>query len=270
MRSPKKENQFLKVSKQFQLGLHKARGIVLHKNKFSDADAGILLLTDGGIKINFIVKGILKSKKRPILAVEPGSLVSLDYYSHIGEQFHYVKEISLEERFDNIKNDYISTLFMYLFLELIEKTIPPGLEEPKFYILLQSSFREIEASGVRLRLIPFFKSKLLYLMGIIPKEFNCVRCGKSMKETQNAKINYFNFEIICGNCSVVEENELELILLFKHIVHISYYNFLSLNPTKNQILKMSSILDSYILYTLGIETKSHELLYKSIKDIKEI
>lgn len=252
------------------MGLHKARGIVLHKTKFSDADVGILVLTDGGTKIRFIVKGILKSKKRPILAVEPGSLITLDYYSHNGEQSHYVKEIALEERFDTVKSEFLSTLVMYLFLELIEKTIPSGLVEPKFYILLHASLRELENSGVRLRLIPFFKSKLLYQMGLIPKEFICIRCGNSMHEATNGKINYFNFETVCGNCSVIEENELDLILLFRHIVHISYIQFLTLSPPKNLLLKMSTVLDSYILNTLGIEPKSHELLYKSIKDINNI
>lgn len=249
------------------MGLIKSRGIVLHKNLTNDIDASISVLEENGNKNKFIVKGIQKTKKRSILSVEPGSLVSMDYYPQMKNNLHNVKEINLEQRFDIIKNDYLSTLIMYLFLELTERTIPQGISEPKYFGILLAGLSELENNGAKLKILPFFKIKLLYHSGLIPKEFSCSICHNDFSSSVSGKMNYFNFELLCDSCSTIEENDIDIIKLMRYIVHTSYSQFLTLNPTRNLLLKSNSILDTYINYNLGVVLKSNDILYPNLKEL---
>ena len=64
------------------MSLLKKRGIILQSTTYSEADALITLLSEDGIKEKFLIKGIKKSKKRPIVASEIGTLIHIDYYYH--------------------------------------------------------------------------------------------------------------------------------------------------------------------------------------------
>ncbi len=172
------------------MSLLKKRGIILQSTTYSEADALITLLSEDGIKEKFLIKGIKKSKKRPIVATEIGTLIHIDYYYHQNNNlFFLVKEISLEKRYDLIKNDYISTLILCLFLELVEKTLPEGFTEPKIFKLLFSALEALEKYGSKTLILPFFKFKLLLSLGVVPKDYICQKCGIEILNKNSAKLN---------------------------------------------------------------------------------
>jgi DNA repair protein RecO (recombination protein O) len=255
------------------LALEKKRGIILQSKTIGEADAMLTLLSEDGSKLKFLVKGIKKSKKRPIVASEIGSIVCIDFYFHANATNVYnVKEISLEKRYDSIKNDYISTLFLFLFLELMEKTIPEGEKESRSFILLYLALEGLEKHGSNIIILPFFKYKLLSGLGVVPKDFLCKKCGTSLIEKKYAKINSSTFETACQLCENFEErdNDIEILRFFKEITKKNYDSILKDTIPSAILLKSDKILDTYIFTYLGIESKSSEMLYRSLSELKLI
>jgi DNA repair protein RecO (recombination protein O) len=253
------------------LSLLKKRGIILQSNTYSEADALITLLSDDGFKEKFLIKGIKKSKKRPIVASEIGTLIQIDYYFHQNNStFFLVKEISLEKRYDIIKNNYISTLILCLFLELIEKTLPEGYADPKHFKLLYSALEALEIFGSKILILPFFKFKLLLSLGVVPREYNCQKCGEGILTKDTAKINLVTLEAICGDCEIFSENDIEIIRLFKGISKKSYDLVVTETIPEVLLMRADTILDKFIISSLGISPKSSEMLYRSLHEINAI
>lgn len=251
------------------MALEKKRGIILQSKTVGEADALITLLSEDGSKLKFIIKGIKKSKKRPIIASEIGSIVNIDYYFHNhSNPIFNVKEINIEKRHDTIKNDYLSTLFLYLFLELMEKTIPEGERESRSFSLLERALEGLEKSGSNILILPFFKYKLLLGLGVIPKDYFCKKCDIKILEGKSAKIYFNSLEVICSNCENFEEDDIEIVRFFKQMTVKSYELILQDMIPTSLLLKTDRILDKFMFSNLGIETKSSEMLYRSLNDFK--
>ncbi len=253
------------------MSLLKKRGIILQSTTYSEADALITLLSEDGIKEKFLIKGIKKSKKRPIVASEIGTLIHIDYYYHQNNNlFFLVKEISLEKRYDLIKNDYISTLILCLFLELVEKTLPEGFTEPKIFKLLFSALEALEKYGSKTLILPFFKFKLLLSLGVVPKDYNCQKCGIEILNKNSAKLNLVTLEALCSDCEIFSENDIEIIRLFRGISKKKYDLVVLEIIPEILLIRADTILDKFIINSLGISPKSSEMLYRSLYDLKAI
>ncbi len=275
----KRESQYLRGNKLSliliktgtKLSLLKKRGIILQSNTYSEADALITLLSDDGFKEKFLIKGIKKSKKRPIVASEIGTLIHIDYYFHQNNSlFYLVKEISLEKRYDVIKNNYLSTLILCLFLELIEKTLPEGYADPKHFKLLFGALEALEKYGSNILILPFFKFKLLLSLGVVPREYNCQKCGDGILTKDSAKLNLATLEALCCDCEVFSENDIEIIRLFKGISKKSYDSVVLEKIPEVLLMRADTILDMFIKSSLGVSPKSSEMLYRSLHELNAI
>ena len=221
--------------------------------------------------MKFILKGIQKSRRRPIIAGELGTLLSLEYYSKDNPAIPLnVKEISPENRFDKVKSNLFSTLILYLFLELIEKTIPDGVTDKKAFHLLYNALEGLEKFGSNLLIIPFFKYKLLLHLGLVPTQFHCTGCGSVILEKKAVKLIYNTLETFCPDCDNFNENDIDIIYILKGITHSTYEIFLNEKISENYLLKINKILDKYIIYSMNIEIKSSDVLYKSLEELKQL
>ena len=117
------------------MSLDKETGIVLHSRNCSNADAIITLLGSKHAKTKYTLKGIKKSKNRPIVASEIGSLISIDFYNHEKNGNKIVKEASVMNRFDKIKSSYGGFLILSYTSELLDKILPDGEFYPKIFRL---------------------------------------------------------------------------------------------------------------------------------------
>ena len=117
------------------MSLLKERGIVVASKLMGEADAVITLLCESGNKSKYRLKGIKKSKNRPIIASEPGTFISIDFYLHKNVEIFNVKEVSVIERFENPKTSYEGYLLITYFCELIDTILPNGDSHAKCFDL---------------------------------------------------------------------------------------------------------------------------------------
>ena len=127
------------------MSLIKEKGIVVSSKLVGEADALITLLGESGSKAKYRLKGIKKSKNRPIIASETGSYISIDFYLHKNEEIHNVKEVSITERFEKPKATYEGYLLVTYFCELIDTVLPNGDSHARCFELFYAAMLALNA-----------------------------------------------------------------------------------------------------------------------------
>ncbi|PJZ76649.1 DNA repair protein RecO [Leptospira neocaledonica] len=244
--------------------LKKTTGIVMESRILPEGDAFLRLLPEEGEVGSFRVKGIKKSKTRPIAAVEPGSLTVLDYYFTQGRETFNVKEIGLIRRFDKAKTGYSGTVLVSYLVELVSSFLTEGGSHPMEYKLLLGALKELDEDGYKPVFLPFFKLKLLYVGGFLSKEMECASCGKNLSEIQSCSLDETHFEIVCGDCGTPKPDKFGLVLFVQDCLALRYRDLKDKKISLELLKEADSLSNRALKPLLGKRLKSEPMLYESL------
>ncbi|EMJ93239.1 DNA repair protein RecO [Leptospira alstonii] len=244
--------------------LRKIRGIVLESKTIQDGDAIIRLLPETGQVENFRVRGIKKSKTRPMASVEPGSLSDVDYYHSKNKETHNVKEISLINRFDKAKSGYLGTVLVSYLVELASSFTPDGGEHPGEFRLLSGALEELEENGPSALLLPFFKLRLLVSGGFLSKELLCHSCGTELKEMTSVTLQTSPLELVCGNCLHGDRNDLGFVQWIQTFLMLRFRELKEKKISVENILDLDRICNRMLEPILRKKLKSALTLYEAL------
>lgn len=252
------------------MSLVKEKGIVVSSRPMGEADAIITLLCESGNKAKFRLKGIKKSKNRPIIASETGTFISIDYYSHKNVEIFNVKEVSVLDRFENPKSSYEGFLLITYFCELVDTILPNGDSHEKCFDLFYAALCALNAGKFQPLILPFFKLRLLSLLGIVSKEFKCSHCEESVLNKNSAALQYMNLEMTCGDCHSSSKNQILSIRLMDKIFRVRFATLSQEEIPLSAIIDLDQILNDYLRSYLNVSLKAFDLFYKSIGKKYEI
>ncbi|TGL93064.1 DNA repair protein RecO [Leptospira barantonii] len=244
--------------------LKKAKGIVLESRTIQDGDAIIRLLPEEGQVENFRIRGIRKSKTRPIASVEPGSLSSVDYYNSKNKETHNVKEISLLNRYDKAKSGYFGMVLVSYLVELASSFTPDGAEHPGEFRLLSGALEELEENGPGALILPFFKLRLLVSGGFLSKELLCHSCGTELKEMTSVMFQASPFELVCGNCLHTDQNDLGLVQWIQTFLMLRFRDLKERKISVETLLDLDRICNRMLEPILRKKLKSSVTLYEAL------
>ena len=131
------------------------KAFVLGNYSFGEADRNLIVLTEDFGKIQLTVKGILKSKKRDIVATEALSYVDLLLYKK-GEQF-IISDFSSIENFMAIRQDLDSLSFAFYLLAVVNRFA-------KIFKLLKNSLYYLNREEVKKKQLVLLNYFLFILM----------------------------------------------------------------------------------------------------------
>jgi DNA repair protein RecO (recombination protein O) len=245
------------------MSLSKDSGIVVESRPFGETDKIITLISQSGDKPSFILKGIRKSKNRPIVATEIGSLIEIVYYKHGHKEVYHAKEVHVQERFDSLKSNYLGFLVTNVFCEITNRLTPPGGEYKNIFELLQAALFSLNQNGFSILSVPFFKIRLLRALGLVSGEFICLNCESDIFAKNSASINSFNLDIYCNDCKQ-EKNQIEILKLMKAMTIKSYSNLKLETIPISLIIELDQIFSNYMHHSLHIDFKSPEILYQAV------
>ncbi|MCE9499749.1 MAG: DNA repair protein RecO [Leptospira sp.] len=246
------------------MALKKETGIVVQSRNIADADSMITLLGKTGPKQKFLIRGLRKSRRRPIAAAETGSIISIDYYSHSQREILNVKEVSLLERFEKIKSSYGGFLLVSYMAEFADRILPEGETHEKMFLLFEQAMNSLEKEGYFPLLLPVFKLRILHYSGVLPKEFYCSSCGENILDKKTAYFNPQNFEIHCGDCHAIPKNNIEIIRFLVKVSRTSFQDLKEANVPDSIIQDTDFFLNGCIRNYLNISLKTSDMFYKSL------
>lgn len=227
--------------------LEKVTGIILKKNEINETDViidGIFVNRNKEyLKKKFIVYGILKSKKRNPIVIEPCNYVSIDYYEKENKEILNIKEINLIERFYELKKNYKNLQYLSTLLEIVNyasitdsnlkdiyKLFLSALYYLQSYILkhkkIQKTLSILEEYNLDIEdiLLLFFIIRILRIMGYVGDLYFCSYCNKEIQnKTKWQKELYF----LCENCDPTS-NQLDFfyLLILRNILEKKFDFFI--------------------------------------------
>ena len=232
-------------------------GVVLKANDFKENAQIISLFTPNG-KESLIVRGAKKINSKTRIFAQPLTLIS--YRKTLNRELNTLIEGEVIDSFSSIKADQDKMNVVY---PILEKLYLFGNETKddqvlfEFIIMLLDLLKNTKFSDV---LLVIFEVKLLYLLGLAPRFFDCPSCGKKLK------VGYFSIEaggVLCELCShfgfnldrvqtealkqlyLIKPEKIDEQFLQKHFENIEF---------------LQLIIDDYYLKYLDFKSKSKKII----------
>lgn len=151
--------------------LSREKIIVLRKMPFLESDLLIWGLNQKGSQMSFIAKGALKSKKRFKGGVlDPCSYIGLEYRPS-QKSLHRLQQAWFLDDFPKLRTSYQRLSLALYFLKVLLKVSQEGEDFKELFHLLGNALKEAETSPQLDNLKLFFQIKILFLQGVLEKEF---------------------------------------------------------------------------------------------------
>lgn len=217
------------------------QGIVIYKEDYSEADARIVVFTDSVGIMNLYIKGIRKTKKRDIAAVD---ILSYSKFSLIRKNDMYnLSDFELINDFTEIKKDLEKLSLVFYVLDVVKKIFLE--EEPRKaeFNLLKNVLNYIETENKKenqLLVIAYFLFKIIRSEGIYFSDFKEFFIGK--KESDFIKETAILKKIMKNEVKKIEVEKLEEKTIFNLILLLEDY----INRQLEVSLNLRKILIDYL------------------------
>lgn len=151
--------------------LVKTKGVLLHKNRFSDTSMIIHVLTRDAGKQSFLVKGVYSRKsKNKISSLELLNLLEITAWNTTKSNLLTVRELDVWHHYQTISDDFNKKTIALFLAEFIHRIIHSPDADPQLYQFVESSFLHFDKmeksySDFHLRFLSHFTKYL----GIVPQ-----------------------------------------------------------------------------------------------------
>lgn len=181
-----------------KMATYKAKGIILRKTNFGEADQLVSIFTDTEGKIKVKAKGV-----RRLFSKNRGHLDLFSYSDLViakGKELDTLVSASTIESFKNIKADLKKTALAYYFAELCDKLTAEKEENRKVFDLLLEVLRFLDKAKLISIVARYFELNLLAALGYAPELYFCVHCRRKLQPVSN----FFSPKLggmLCDLCS---------------------------------------------------------------------
>lgn len=236
---------------------YKAKGIILKRSNFGEADRLLTIFTDRFGKIKAIAKGIRKQSSKLSGHLEPFCLSSLVIAE--GRNFDIITESEIINCYFSLRNDLSQTNISYYISELVDKFTAEKEKHEDIFELLKKTLENINISNKEI-LLPYFELNILAAAGFYPELHKCLKCSQKITMGEN----YFDFEeggLVCGDCKSrgqkVSDEGVKLLRLFlKH--DISVINRIKLSEKQEK--ELGEIVKKYLKHIHQFEFNSSRFI----------
>lgn len=201
----------------------KVKGIVIRKIDFGEADRIITVFSENLGKFEVLVKGIRKSKKREISAVEILSYSEFTLYKK--EEKYILSSVNLVEYFLEIRNNLEKLGIASYILSLVDKIVFIGEKKREFFLRIKKTLEFIEKNNKMLN----YYLLIRMLVWIIRNE------GLSI---QNEGEKYLDIE----NSNIVNSDDGKRIKIQEKV-----YKLITLNIKSEDVKEEKDLLESILL-----------------------
>jgi len=241
------------------MGIQKATGIVLSSREINESDVLSTILTREQGKRKFIFKGLKKSRKRPIHASEPGTVVQIVYYFKDSREFHVINDFTVMKHYDAFRNDIEKIYCLYYILESVDRTTGFNSDETPVFDLLAAGMDTLSKTEFPAHLAAFFILHLLRLHGILPDMNRCHRCG-------SVDYRAFSFDTAeltpvcssCGNAKISLDGSIAIFL--KKSTDTRFTDIMPGNYSHEMIINLIYYMTSFMENYFHNEIKSKKFI----------
>lgn len=229
----------------------KTEGIVLKEMRYKDTSKILSIYTKKHGKITAMARGAYRPKSQIIANTQPFSYNEYQLYK--GKNFYYINQADIIDSFYSIREKIERVVYGQYMLELIEKSMEEGQENPKIFMLLLKGLKLLSGMDKDfLKFITIYELKFISFLGYRPLLDRCVLCGN--KNVKNIRYSPKEGGIICYNCSSYDSSSIYLDdNLYRGINELLYIPLDRIHKVKlpdETIKKIHYIIVQHILYNI--------------------
>jgi len=161
---------------------YRARGIVIRRDNFGEADRRVTLLTDRFGKMVVLAKGSRRAKSK--LASATNLLTELDFTAAESRSLDILTEAHITKSHHRLADHLLRIKYAYWLTELTDKIMHEREAQLGSYELLGQMLAALE-ERVTLLVVDFFIYHLLTDLGYRPELSKCVNCGSILRADDN-------------------------------------------------------------------------------------
>lgn len=174
---------------------YKTEAVVIKAIDLAEGDRIVRFLSPGEGKFDAVCRGARKLTSSTMGKFEPFNLLNI--MVAVGKSLDVVTQAGMISGFPNIRGSLDKMAAALYLLDLIDKFVDKGEENPGLFRLLKFSIRSLEKE-TDFRVIPrVFEIKMTDLLGYMPNFDQCVLCGAP---GEHSYINYHLGGLVCPKC----------------------------------------------------------------------
>ncbi len=233
----------------------KVEGIVLKSTDYKESSKIVHVFLKKYGLTSFLVRGAKRQNFKFSSAISPITNSLFSFTKKKG--LIPLNEAKIIQRFDNIKNDILTTSYVYNILELIYVSLEKDTGAEQLYDYLMEVIYKINDGFSPLVANLIFKVKMLFYNGLSPNLLRCSTCGE--------KSVFYDFDIDnlsgkCKDCSVYSNKNNEYSTIIKNIYYLKKEDLFDLEISNSQATYLYKHFIDVYKYKAGIVLKSESVL----------
>lgn len=188
----------------------RTEGVILRRKNFGETDRLLTLFTRKLGRVTVIAKAVRKPTSRKTGHVEPFMRSTLLIAK--GRNLHILTEAETIDAYNRLREDLIGIGYGAYVVELMDAFTYEEGSNLTLYNLLIATLERLNQGNSPQIVLHYYELCLLENIGYRPEFFNCVECGKKIKE----EYQYFSGKVggvVCPACGEREQGY--------HLRHIS-------------------------------------------------
>jgi DNA repair protein RecO (recombination protein O) len=161
----------------------RARGLVLRRRDFGEADRLLTVLTEERGKLVLLAKGVRRLTSRKAAHLELYNEV--DLLVHQGRTFGIVSQAEAIRCFPSMRADLQRLATAHYFAELMDSLVADGEEAKPAFMLLRNCLGWLDEGAPLELLSHYYELHLLELAGYRPQLYHCPQCQEWLREEPN-------------------------------------------------------------------------------------
>ena len=248
--------------------LYRTEAIILRRADLGEADRLLTIFTPGRGKLRVVAKGARKPASRKSGHVELFTRSNLLIAK--ARELDIVSQAETVEAYRPLREDLLRSTYAHYFAELLDRFTGEEEDIGELYGLLADSLSRLcDAPTQRTALVArYYELHLLALAGYQPRLFDCVHCGKPLREIESESPPY-GFDcaqggVLCDRCAPNSRDAMPLSLavlkVLRHAARVEWPAFASLTLRPLVAREVEQTMLKYITYILERNLKSVEFL----------
>jgi len=230
---------------------YRTQAIVLGHIEYGEADRILKLFTFEHGKITAIAKGIRKIRSRKAGHLEPFTRVNL--FLAKGRNMDIITQAETVDAYYGLREDLERMANTAYVVEVLDRFTYEQGQNVAMFRLLASTLKRLETQPNLRTVIHSYEVRLLDLLGFRPQLFECVDCGKPIKEEDQ----YFSplvGGVLCPHCGSARSEAWpvgkDVLRYFRHLQRSKWQDVEEIIIPEDINKGLTDLIERYFTYLL--------------------
>lgn len=240
---------------------YRTQAIVLGHIEYGEADRILKLFTFEKGKITAIAKGVRKIRSRKAGHLEPFTRVTL--FLAKGRNMDIVTQAETVESYQGLRDDLERVAYASFIVEVLDRFTYEEGQNVAIFRLLINTLARLEKHPNPATVVHYYELRLLDLVGFRPQLFDCIDCGKPIREEDQ----YFSplaGGVACPKCGKVRPEAWlvgkDVLRYFRHLQRSTWEQIegVTIPPTIEP--RLADLIERYLTYILERKLNTSDFL----------